>query len=127
CADRPDRFGADAAIADEARLRANPSLAASRRRGAPAAGRDDRAQRAGAAAVLVVGLDEASPALVRGAFAAPMGMRPASPTGAPEPGQAMISRAAAERIFGKGVSELAVGAQGARVTAQWSQEWRPSP
>lgn len=125
CADRPDRFGADAAIADEARLRANPSLATARRGGA-AGGRDDRAQRAGAVAVLVMGLDEAPPAVVRGAFAAPMGMRPAPPTGAPEPGQAMISRAAAERIFGKGVDQLAVGTRGASVTAQWSQEWRPS-
>ncbi len=126
CADLPDRFGADAAIADEARLRANPSLATARRR-APAAGaRDDRAQRAGAVAVLVIGLDEASPSVMRGAFAAPMGMRPTAPTTAPAAGQAVISRAAAERIFGKDVDQLTVGAQGAKVTAQWSQEWRLS-
>ncbi len=123
CADLPDRFGADAAIADEARVRANPSLATARRR-APAAGaRDDRAQRAGAVAVLVIGLDEASPVIVQGAFAAPMGMRPTSPTSAPEAGQALISRAVAERIFGKRVDQLVVGAPGAKVTAHWSQEW----
>lgn len=126
CADLPDRFGADAAIADEARQRANPSQATARRRPATAGGRDTRAQRAGAVAVFVIGLDDASPAIVRGAFAAPMGMRPTPPTTAPAPGQAVISRAAAERIFGKGVNQLNVGAQGGAVTAQWSQEFRLS-
>lgn len=91
CADLPDRFGADAAIADEARLRANPSLATARRRPTAPGGRDDRAQRAGAVALLVIGLDEATPAVVRGAFAAPMGMRPTPSTSTPAVGQAVIS------------------------------------
>lgn len=126
CADVPNRFGADAAIDWEASQRANPSAAAPRR--APAASaRDDRAERAGAVAVLIVGLDDAPASVAQGAFAAPMAMRPTPPAGSPALGQAIISRAAAQRIFGRSVAGLAVGTRGGAVSANWSQEWRPSP
>ena len=125
CAEVPNRFGADAAIAWEEAQRANPTAAAPRR--APSASnRDDRAARAGAVAVLIVGLDDAPASVRQGAFAAPMSMHPAAPTGAVAPGQAVISRAAAQRIFGKSVDGLAVGTSGAAVSANWSQEARLS-
>ena len=126
CADLPDRFGADAAIADEARQRANPSATPRRRRGTPVV-RDPRPQALGAAAVLVVGLDDMSPAARSGAFSRPMGMQSNNVPNESAPGTASISSAAARRIFGKPVGQLAVGATGAPVTAQWTQAWQPTP
>jgi Zn-dependent M28 family amino/carboxypeptidase len=53
-------------------------------------------------------------------------MRPAdAPAGAL--GAATISRAAAERLFGRPLDGLAVGAAGQPVTARWRQEWSMSP
>ena len=126
CADLPDRFGADAAIADEARQRANPSPRTGRRRGSSVV-RDPRPQALGAAAVLIVGLDDLSPAARSSAFSRPMGMQSSNMPNGEAPGTATISSAAARRIFGKPVSQLAVGATGAPVTAQWSQTWQPTP
>lgn len=121
CDSVPDRFGAAAAIALEAQQRqqraANPAPAAS------FPSRDTRAQQAGAAAVLVVGLDDMSDAQVRAAFNTRNVMRPAAPN-ADLPGAATISRAAAQRIFGRPVDQLAVGATGQPVSGRWSQEWR---
>lgn len=126
CADVPDKFGANAAIAEEARQRANPS-APPARRPMPTGVRDPRATSVGAVAVLVIGLDDMSPAQVEAAFAQPMGMRPAQPLNANAPGAATISRAAAEQLFGKQMSELRVGDVGAPVTASFRHQWRMSP
>ncbi|MFN9203943.1 MAG: M20/M25/M40 family metallo-hydrolase [Gemmatimonas sp.] len=129
CADVPDKFGANAAIAEEARQRANPTAAAAaQRRPAPVtAVRDLRAIRAGAAAVLVIGLDDLQPTAINAAFAQPMSMRPSQPINPGAVGAATISRAVAESLFGKPVAQLAVGDAGAPVTARWSHEWRMSP
>jgi hypothetical protein len=130
CADVPDKFGANAAIAEEARQRAAAPAANANagRRGGPAATavRDGRAQKAGAAAVLIVGLDDMQPTAINAAFARPQSMRPAQPVNAGNVGAANISRAVAEQIFGKPVAQLTVGATGAPITAQWSHEWRLS-
>ena len=125
CADVPDKFGANAAIAEEARQRANPS-APPARRPVPTVLRDPRATGVGAAAVLVIGLDDLSPQQIDAAFAQPMGMRPAQPLNANAPGAATISRAAAEQIFGKAVSALRVGDTGAPITADFRHQWRLS-
>lgn len=128
CADVPDKFGANAAIAEEARQRANPTAAAAaQRRPAPAtAVRDLRAIRAGAAAVLVIGLDDMQPAAIDAAFTPRMGMQPSQPINPGAVGTATISRAVAESIFGKPVAQLGVGDTGAPVTARWSHAWRLS-
>ncbi len=131
CADVPDKFGANAAIAEEARVRAqaaaNPGAGAvgAARRPAPAGPVGDlRAQRAGAMAVLVIGLESLSPATVQAAFTGRMGMRPTAAANTTAPGSATISRAAAERLFGQPVNALTVGAVGQPITASWSHEWR---
>lgn len=125
CADVPDKFGANAAIAEEARQRANPS-APPARRPVPTFLRDPRATGTGAVAVLVIGLDDMSAQQVDAAFAQPMGMRPAQPLNASAPGAATISRAAAEKIFGKKASDLRVGDVGAPITADFRHQWRMS-
>jgi len=126
CADVPDKFGANAAIAEEARQRANPS-AAPARRPVPSGVRDPRPQAAGAAAVLIIGLDDMSPAALNAALSQPMGMRPTQPMNATQPGVAMISKAVAEQLFGKPLGQLTVGATGSAVSASWSHAWRMSP
>lgn len=126
CADVPDKFGANAAIAEEARQRANPS-APPARRPVPTVLRDPRATNAGAAAVLVIGLDDLSSQQIDAAFAQPMSMRPTQPLNAGAPGAATISRAAAEQIFGKKVDDLRVGDTGAPITADFRHQWRLSP
>jgi Peptidase family M28 len=126
CADVPDKFGANAAIAEEARQRANPT-APPARRAVPTTLRDPRATGAGAVAVLVIGLDDMAPQAIDAAFAQPMGMRPAQPLNANAPGAATISRAAAEQLFGKKMAELRVGDAGAPITASFKHQWRMSP
>ncbi len=117
CDSVPDRFGAAAAIALEAAQRAN----AARTGAAPAApARPARAPQ-GAAGVLLVGLDPAS-AAARTAFEPRTGMQP---TDGAVPA-ATISRAAAERVFGRAVDGLAVGATGQPVSASWRYEFTPS-
>ncbi|WP_337170049.1 M20/M25/M40 family metallo-hydrolase [Gemmatimonas aurantiaca] len=129
CADVPDKFGANAAIAEEARQRANPTAAAAATRRPPfaTAVRDARAEAVGAAAVLVVGLDDMQPTAINAAFAQPMGMRPASPLNASAPAGASISRAVAEQLFGKPIEQVAVGTTGQPVSASWQHRWRISP
>jgi hypothetical protein len=131
CADVPDKFGANAAIAEEARQRANPTAAAAaaaaQRRPAPAtAVRDLRAIRAGVAAVLVIGLDDMQPAAIDAAFTPRMGMQPSQPINPGAVGAATITRAVAESLFGKPVAQLGVGDTGAPVTARWNHAWRLS-
>jgi len=126
CADVPDKFGANAAIAEEARQRANPT-APPARRAVPTTLRDPRATGVGAVAVLVIGLDDMAPQAVDAAFAQPMGMRPAQPLNASAPGAATISRAAAEQLFGKKVADLRVGDASAPISASFKHQWRMSP
>jgi len=117
CDSVPDNFGAAAAIALEAARRAAGTAQAQT---APA--RDLRAQRAGAVAVLVTGL---SPAAAAAAFTSRTTMQPAaSPAGATA--GAAISDRAAERIFGRPLGELTVGAEGAPIAARWRYAWRES-
>jgi hypothetical protein len=124
-----NRFGAAAAAAAEAQQRAD-SMATGRggRRGGRGAGglRDARAQDAGATAVLLIALDSTAAArnAAGGAFASRMIMQVTPPPGAP--GAAAISRATAERIFGRPLNELQVGAAGAAVSGAWTYDWRRS-
>ena len=129
CADVPDRFGANAAIALEAKQRADAAAGrtppAPRVALPPAPLRDLRAQRAGAAAVLVIGLDEMAPATVAAAFEGRNALRPAGPLNPGAPAAATISRKAAEQLFGAAVEQLAVGRTGAPVSGGWEHAWRP--
>lgn len=125
CADVPDKFGALASIAEEARQRANPTAPPARR---PVAGPvvDARPARVGAAGVLVIGLDDMSPAARNATFAMPMAMRPAQPLNPALPAVATISRAVAEQLFGKPVSQVTVGTTGQNISASWQHAWRMS-
>lgn len=119
CDQLPDMFGAPAVIAAEASGRAP-------RRGAagPAPMRDLRAQNAGAAGILVVGLDSMAPATIAAAFTPRPSMRPAAIT----EGVAMatVSQAVARQLFGRTVDQLTVGATGAPVSGRWTYAWKPS-
>jgi len=121
CDSVPDKFGAAAAIAAEAAARDGSG------RPARTAARDARAQ--AAVAVLVVGLDALPEATVAAAFGPHMAMQPAGqPTGpAHAIGGATISQAAAARLFGRPLDQLAVGTVGQPVTAQWRYRWQMSP
>jgi hypothetical protein len=118
-----DKFGAAAAIAAEVE-EAKRGTGRFATRTAPA--RDTRAQAAGAAAVLVVNLDAMPRATVTGAFDTRMALQPSADTPAGALATASISHAAAERLFGRPVDQLAVGATGQPVTGRWSYAWRQS-
>ena len=126
CADLPNRFGAAAAAEVEAAARSNPRPPARPAGPAPAA-RDRRAELAGAVGVLLIGLDGMSEAGRSAAVNPRSSMRPATipGEGASVMG-ATISRAAAEKIFGRAVEGLAVGAGGKSLSAQWSYGWHAS-
>lgn len=121
CDSVPDKFGAYAAAVVEA----TPAGARPARAGAGGP-RDMRAHAAGAAGVLVIGLDSTPAATVNAAFAMRGAMQPA-PSAANAIGGATISRAAAAKLFGKPTDQLAVGDAGAAVTGHWQQTWSMSP
>jgi hypothetical protein len=121
CDSVPDKFGAYAASVVEA----TPGGARAAGRAGGAGPRDARAQAAGAAGVLVIGLDDAPAATVSGAFAMRPAMQPAA-AAANAIGGATISRAAAAKLFGKPADQLAIGDAGAPVTAQWKQSFTMS-
>jgi hypothetical protein len=128
CDSLPDRFGAAAAAkSDAAAAAAGGGRGGGRGGGAGGAGgvRDARAMNAGVAGVFFVGLDSLPPAMVRGAFAGRMGMRPTGDMSAGTPG-AIVSTVAAASLFGKPVDQLTVGASGQAVTGSWSYEWHMS-
>ncbi|MBL0940448.1 MAG: M28 family peptidase [Gemmatimonadaceae bacterium] len=125
CSDVPDKFGANASIAEEARQRANPT-APPARRPLPVGVRDLRPERIGAAGVLVIGLDDMSATARNTAFAQPMGMRPAQALNANAPAAATISRAIAEQLFGKPIAQVTVGTTGQNISASWQHGWRMS-
>ncbi len=124
CADVPNKFGVTAILAADKVAAATPARAAAP---AVAAGaRDTRARRAGAVAVLVIGLDDMTSATINAAFEGRNGMRPTSALNADAPAGATISRKAAEQLFGKPMEQVTVGTVGQPVTASWNHAWRPA-
>ena len=119
CDALPNMFGAAAVIAAEASGRA-PS-----RRAVGGGGvRDTRALAAGAVGVLIIGLDSLSPATIAAAFTPRPTMRPSVVSSGI--GAATISAAAGQQIFGASVDQLAIGATGAPISANWNYEWKPA-
>ncbi len=121
CDSLPDRFGAEAAVLAD---RAAAAQAAARGvRPVRIVTHDDRIASLGAAAVLYVDLDQVPAELREAAFTMRSAMRP---EGANGPAGASISAAAAERIFGRPVDQLAAGAVGEPVSAHWNYEFHMS-
>ena len=120
CDSLPNRFGADAAIADDARTRAAQRAGGPR----PLSRRDERARVAGAAGVLFVESIDAFAAAGALQLRGTMPVRDSLISG---PGAAVIDSATAEQLFGKPYSQLAVGDVGKSVTAAWKYEFRVSP
>jgi hypothetical protein len=126
CDSLPDRFGAAAAARYEAAQRADSASRGGRggRGGGGGGGqRDTRAETAGAAGVLLIALDSAPRTAVNGAFTVRNAMRPAAGGGI---AAGAITSAAASRLFGKAVDQLAVGATGQPISARWSYDWKLS-
>jgi Zn-dependent M28 family amino/carboxypeptidase len=86
---------------------------------------DARARRAGALGALVIALDSVNANTRNAAFNMRNGMRPVPlPDAVPA---AAISSGAAQKIFGRPVSELTPGAPGQPITATWSSDFTVSP
>jgi hypothetical protein len=108
CDALPDRFGADAAIADDARQRKSGVR--------PPARRDTRARAAGAVGVLFIEpIDEFAAA---GALH-PRGTMPVNDSLVAGPAGAVIDSVTVQQLFGKPAAQLVVGEAGASVTASW--------
>ena len=90
-----------------------------------AAVNDPRARNGGASAVMVVSLDSVPRNTANLAFSSRMGMQ-VHPV-ANSIGGAAISSAAAVKVFGKPVDQLAVGATGQPVSASWTYDYHISP
>ena len=120
CDSLPNRFGADAAVADDARLRASQRAGGVR----PLARRDERAREAGVAGVLFI---EPVDAFAAAAALQPRGTMPVSDSLVAGPGAAVIDSATAQLLFGKPSAQLAVGDAGSAVTARWRYDFRVSP
>jgi hypothetical protein len=108
CDSLPDRFGADAAIADDARNRARGVRTFARR--------DERALQAGAAGVLFIEPIDASAAA---AVMHPRVGMPVSDSLIAGPAGAVIDSVTAQQLFGKTANQLKLGDAGATVTANW--------
>lgn len=116
CDSLPDRFGADAAVADDARQRAHGVRQFSRY--------DERARKAGAVGVLFIEpIDRYAAAA---ALRAREGM-PVSDSITAGPAAAIIDSVTAQRLFGKPAGTLAMGDAGAAVTASWHYTFHVSP
>jgi len=129
CDALPDRFGAEAVLATEAAQRAAAAQSPQGGRGRGGAGgpgitRDTRAVDAGAVAILFVNLDD-QPDAAAGAFSLRNTMRPEA-SGPDMPAGASITRATAQRLFGRPLDQLAVGATGRAVSGRWDYAWRMS-
>ncbi len=86
--------------------------------------RDRRAEQAGAAAVLVVGLDWMNPVLLANAFNRRIAMRPTTASPAAGIPGATISVATARKLFGDTHhDQLTIGTVGPRVSGNWKHEW----
>ncbi len=119
CDSLPDTFGAEAA----ARVEATQGGRGRGRGGRGGGGRDTRAESAGAVGILLVALDQAPRTAIDAAFNSRGAMKP-EPSIAPA--AAAISSAAAAKIFGKPVDQLAIGATGQPITGRWSFDWHMS-
>ena len=124
CADVPDKFGVNAILAADKIAASTPARSVAS--AITAAARDPRARRAGAVAVLVIGLDDMTPATLNAAFEGRNGMRPTTALNAEAPAGATISRKAAEQLFGKPIDQVTVGTVGQPITASWNHSWRPA-
>jgi len=127
CDSYPNRFGAQAAALYEAQVRRIDSIARANGtfrapQGNPV--RDARVARLGARAVLLITIDSASSNSVNAVFNARPGMQLAASSGAPA---GAISSAAAARIFGKPVDQLALGNTGQPISASWTYSFTLSP
>ncbi|HEY2850618.1 MAG TPA: M28 family peptidase [Gemmatimonadaceae bacterium] len=131
CDSVPNKFGADAAARVEAAVAAESAAGRGGRGGGGgrggAAARDTRAQQAGALAVLIVMTDSIPAAAVTAAFNGRGIMESSVPVpGAGAIGTGAVTAQAAERLFGKPLAQLAIGATGQAVSARWNFEWRIS-
>jgi hypothetical protein len=127
CDSVPDKFGADAAAKVEAAARAD-SIAGRGGRGGGGRGgatRDPRAQAAGAVGILIVTTDSLPQATVTAAFNARNVLESAAAPSA-APGAGAITPAVAERLFGKPLGQVAIGAAGQPVSAAWRYDWHMS-
>jgi hypothetical protein len=116
CDALPDRFGADAAIADDARNKARGVRTFGRR--------DERAVQAGAVGVLFI--EPIDAAAAAGAMKPREGM-PISDAIVGAPAGAVIDAATAQQLFGKADSQLAIGDVGSPVSASWHYTFKVSP
>ena len=116
CASLPNRFGADAAIADDARLRTSGVH--------PLARRDARARAAGAVGILFI---EPIDAFAAAAALHPRGTMPVRDSLVAGPAGGVIDSITAQQIFGKPASQLSVADAGAPVTASWRYTFHVSP
>jgi hypothetical protein len=131
CDSVPNKFGATNAALVEAAVRDSIAKAGGTAptggRGGGGGTRDTRAQRAGAVAVLLVTLDETTRPAVNSAFNPRMTMQPTAPaTASTLPAGAAISRAAAAKLFGQPIDQIAVGTAGQPVSGSWNYEWHQS-
>jgi hypothetical protein len=128
CDSVPNRFGAqaaaDAAAAAAAAAASAPPNLSGGRQGGFGAPSDERAAKAGAAAILFVNLDD-QPGAAATAFATRNTMRP-DPTPEGLPAAAAITRGVAEQIFNRPLEELRVGSSGQSVSGHWAYAWRIS-
>ncbi|MEO6445659.1 MAG: M28 family peptidase [Gemmatimonadaceae bacterium] len=124
CDSVPDKFGAANAARVEAEIAAR-SGTTTQRPTAPSTLAHNRAAAAGAISVLIVQPGDFSRTPAAQAFATRATMRPTSTVSGVA--GAAISATAAERLFGRPVGQLRVGATGGSVSGAWNYAWRPSP
>lgn len=133
----PNKFGAyNAAMVEKAAREAQASGrgGAGGRGGATGRGgrggansADLRAQMAGAAGVLIIGLDDMNAGAITQAFGGRMGMETtmASSAAGSIP-SATISNSVAQTLFGKSIDQLMVGNTGENVSGSWAYAWHMS-
>jgi len=123
----PDRFGAAAAVIADAARAAGRGGRGGRGGGAVRAAADTmdaRATRAGAVALVFIGLESTSSVTIRAAFTTRMGLAPTATPGAPAPPAAIITSTVATRLFGRSPADLSVGTAGRPVAGSWNDAWR---
>lgn len=123
----PNQRGAAYALAQQKAAAAARGNTAARRpftgTGRGGALRDNRIGTLELAGYILV--DDSIPeAAARAAFTGRSGMKPANPIAYTGVLGAAVSAAGAEKLFGKPVSQLAIGAEGQSLSASWSYEWR---
>ena len=140
CEDVPNKFGAfnaakvEQAVRDAAAATNGRGAAAGGGRGGAGGGRggaggpaDTRAQAAGAVGMLVIGLEDLTPAAITQLMGGRMGMQNTVTANAPNAiGAATISKGVAQQLFGKSVDGLAVGTTGQPISGGWDYGWKMS-